>query len=393
MNYKRSRTHMEFPVIEPLSEGEHIAIMYQLSDLHAPYACVSIASIIRHAAREHHYDIVILCYNMAAKTKRTLLDYVQQEKKQKGVDVSLRFYDVGKVVEPWREKLPTTEFFSDVKFPKILMCSYWFAAHIFPRYEKVIRVGADTLMKTDIAQLYHEDLGENWIGAVRDAGMPILLRAGDLEDYYKRKFGVEKEEIFRTYINADVQVLNLTEWRKHGIGEKLLETGADTQNGAWLMIEQDVVNYVCRGHIRYFGYAWNCFPHSDDVTHPYWCDIMNAMEPDNAQEWKEALEAPSIVHFMPCKPWHDSTAKFADEWWKYARETPYYEILIQRLHTNVANDTKQMHRKRTALQRKLIKQKILRWLAVGRRKRRCMAKISELEERINKINNHLKSSS
>lgn len=367
---------MNIQTLEPFSRRNNVAVLYQVSEMYAPYCCVSIASIIQHATPEHYYDIVILCHDMTEVTKNRLLRYVERKKAQVSAHVSLRFYDVNNVVEPWRSKLPNSEHFPDEKYPKILMCSYWFVDQIFPEYEKVIRIGADTLLMEDIAGIYNEDIGENWIGAVRDTGNRYVLSNKEKAEYYKRKMGFDFDEMLKCYINADMQVINIPQWKKHQLRETLLQTGNRTDDEPWSAVEQDVVNFVCRGHIHYFGYRWNCFP--------YYAPVMKVMEPDDTQEWHEAQSAPALIHFAPEKPWHNQSAQFADSWWEYARETPFYELMLRRLYAY--QDV--IRQKLDSLRFRIRKEKFLMCILPGKKKRQ--KKIQQLQERLQDWNFILK---
>ena len=114
------------------------------------------------------------------------------------------------------------------------------------------------------------------------------------------------------------------------------------------------------------------------------------MAPEDAQKYEKALKAPNLVHFTPIKPWQDFTEKFGDIWWEYARETPFYEILIRRLHDNQANDNMRILRKRAALKRKITKQRIFTYICLGIGNDKSRKKIAKLEERIREIDAALK---
>ena len=47
---------------------------------------------------------------------------------------------------------------------------------------------------------------------------------------------------------------------------------------------------------------------------------------------------PKILHYAgPDKPWHQPYSDYADLFWKYARTSVYYEVLIQRIAIQEAN--------------------------------------------------------
>ena len=63
-------------------------------------------------------------------------------------------------------------------------------------------------------------------------------------------------------------------------------------------------------------------------------------------------ENPKIVHFkLTAKPWHYSNIKYADEFWKYARRTTFYEIIKNMLE----NYTEEHKRKDLEIEKSLKK--------------------------------------
>ena len=59
------------------------------------------------------------------------------------------------------------------------------------------------------------------------------------------------------------------------------------------------------------------------------------------KEYLEAVKEPKIIHFCGYpKPWNIPESDMAEYFWKYAKETPFYEIIIDRLIKNSVESTK-----------------------------------------------------
>ena len=53
------------------------------------------------------------------------------------------------------------------------------------------------------------------------------------------------------------------------------------------------------------------------------------------KEYIKARSAPSIIHYAgPQKPWFFPEMDFGDEFWRYAKKTPWYEIMLYRMINN-----------------------------------------------------------
>lgn len=379
---------MDIETIKPFSNTNNVACLYQVSDLYAPYCCVSIASILAHATPEHNYDIVILTHDMGEFTKKSISEYVQRHKRHN--NISLRFYDVKKVAGQYKDQLPSNAYFAEDKFPQLIVCAYWFSVQIFDGYEKVIRLGADTMLTDDVAKLYNQDIGENYLGgvAIRSSGIAVGMK--EYADLYEKKFGKTVEEVADLYINADVQTLNLTEWRKHGVLEKLLKESKPFPNGEWPLIEQDVINYVCHGRIYYYGQEWNTSPFCYDVSHPCYHDLYGLMTSEDQQRYTKAIEEPKLVHFAAFKPWHEPTLRHAALWWEYARTTPFYEVLLARLLSYKSREKEKLMDEVKKLQIQFKKKSLHQYLSWGKRKESRRKKIAAITERIKLITNYLK---
>lgn len=81
--------------------------------------------------------------------------------------------------------------------------------------------------------------------------------------------------------------------------------------------DQDILNFVHAGKVKYADHIkYDLFPriaHQSGIT------------------YEEVKSQIAIIHFVGHKPWNNEMFHFDIEriWWDYARETPYYEELIQ----------------------------------------------------------------
>ena len=89
------------------------------------------------------------------------------------------------------------------------------------------------------------------------------------------------------YFNSGVLLINMNEWRKLNLEDSFIEIGS---NGAYLFLDQDILNIRFRNNWTRLGRKYNYF-------HQY-----GLGESDLSFS-----ESPSIVHFVGLKPWKEVT--------------------------------------------------------------------------------------
>lgn len=364
--------------INPFFEKNNIAVFFVCSDMYAPYCCVALASMLRHISTELNYDIIILCNDLTENGKNLLRQTVMSHKE----NVSLRFYNTTELLNSLSESIP------DLR--ESLLSISFLVPYIFENYEKVLRLGADTLIKRDVGELFRHELHDKWLAACRDLGIQKVLGTDGIKNYYERELKMNASDVISLYFNSDVLLFNIKEWKINHVCEKLLKSGLKANKKKWLYGEQDVYNYVCKDHVLYINHAWNCFPAYEEIEECL---------PKDVDLWRDSMKEPCIVHFAGDfrKPWGKHlTSSFDLEWWECARQTSCYELLLNRLMqfetTEVANriekmlqGTKKMLRetkKMPSLKRKARLLATLRLFTFGKIHRRLKEKGETIRKRI-----------
>ena len=119
--------------------------------------------------------------------------------------------------------------------------------------------------------------------------------------------------------------------QSNGITSKYLFKIAGSRSWSWM--DQDVLNYVCRGKVLYLDPKWNVMV--QDVRE------VSDMDERIMPEWMfnnylNALKSPSIIHYAGRQqPIYNHYARFTYLYWNYARKSPLYvDLLNERLHIN-----------------------------------------------------------
>ena len=290
----------------------------------APSCSVMLSSLIRHAAEDHFYDIVILEKDFDRQTERTLLLLTE------GLcNVSLRFFDVDYVISSYNLKpsyhIPIETYFRFI------------AQDALPDYDKILYLDGDMICRRDVAELFDgTDVSDYMLAAVSDADMIGFLTMDPADVPYAVPDRVRyltqelhMEDPF-SYFQAGVLVLNNAAMRKaHSLQEwmSFCEAG-------YLFMDQDVLNRYCAGQVKYLDMAWNVLA---DNGYRVPVLIENGAA-DIYRAYHEARKNPYIIHYAgKNKPWVKKGVDLEREFWECARFSPYYEELLFNVMENEKN--------------------------------------------------------
>ena len=157
--------------------------------------------------------------------------------------------------------------------------------------EKVIYLDTDTIVNCNISNIYNIDIKDNVVAMAKPSGL---------------------ESMGKDVSNAGVVMINLKKWKNEKILDDILKFGKTLKKSNFCA--QALLHYYLKGRnlIYYFDAEYNIFPHM-------------YIEKD--------ISSMKILHYTGythCRPWRDidHCQRGSDLWWKYARETPFYEDFI-----------------------------------------------------------------
>ena len=272
-----------------------VPIVMAANDKYVPYLGVSIQSLINHASIEVDYTIYVLHRDISENHKKKL----EQLKKE---NIRIKFIDVGEFFV--ERNIPTIGHLSEETAYRLI------ADKIFPQYHKILYIDCDTIIRKDVKELYNIELDDCILGASRGR----LVKG--LYDYIL----MELECLPENYINAGVLVINLDEFKRERIGEKGLEM---LSKGEFLCQDQDVLNILCEGRIKYIDGRWN-------VEWQHLTGLGGEVIIDESRKGTlEFIDDPFIVHYTSrIKPWRCPDIKLAEYFWEEARKSPFYEEIL-----------------------------------------------------------------
>jgi lipopolysaccharide biosynthesis glycosyltransferase len=182
------------------------------------------------------------------------------------------------------------------------------------------------LIQKDVKELFDIDVGDNYIGATRDLAF-VSNRNNSI--WAISVLGVQPEN----YFNAGCMICNLAKMRKDSLTEKLIDKLIEIKNPKY--VEQCIMNAVCKDRVKYISNNWNFTWHL-----PLYCkDYLATLPSPYKERYVNAQNDPYIIHFTAAKkPWQYPSLAKSDQWWQYARMTPFYEeILFKNTARNTIN--------------------------------------------------------
>lgn len=267
---------------------EVIPIFFAVDDGYIPFLAVALESLIDNASKEYYYSIKILYTNINEENKRKINKY-------KCENVNIEFVDLNYYIEKVKDKLYTRDYYTKTTYFRL------FIPNLYPQYNKAIYLDSDIVVLGDISELYNQEIESNLVAAAPD---DVIQSTKVFQEYAEKVVGVAD---YRNYFNAGILLMNLDEFRKFKFQEKflyLLETIKFT-----VAQDQDYLNRLSKGKVKIIDKAWDKMPIANDN-----------FDENNLK----------IIHYnLAYKPWHYDNIKYKEYFWKYAKETEYYDDICK----------------------------------------------------------------
>ena len=166
-------------------------------------------------------------------------------------------------------------------------------------------------------------MGDNWVAAALDIGVMGKIKAGRWEpiDYFQKELGVK--DPYNEYFSAAVMLFNIKKMKEYDIEQKLLTTASEHK---YFYVDQDVLNKVCYGHVLILDSGWNVTSLEGRKK-----QTLQLAPARHYKKWLQDRDSAKIIHYASyVKPWSSPNSDLAAYWWKYARQSPFYEEIIYR---------------------------------------------------------------
>ena len=267
-----------------MENKELIPIFFSVDDNYAPFLCVTLQSLIENRSADINYDVNVLIEELSDESKEMILEMEKE-------NVKIRFVNVEEKLKKIRRKLHMRDYYTKATYYR------FFIPELFPKYNKGLYLDCDIVLTADAAELYHTELGENYIAAIPEE----FITDVDVFGIYSEKvLGVPRQN----YINAGILVMNLELMRRIKIDQQF----ADLLEKVTYRVaqDQDYLNVICKDKTVILDKTWNRTP----------------------MPCADTSVTPKIAHYkINFKPWKFDSVPFGELFWHYAAHTHIFSKL------------------------------------------------------------------
>lgn len=291
-----------------------VVVIFACNDAFVPYLSVALQSILENASMQRHYDVVVLTRDISPQNVATLRAQVDRASK----DAQIGFLDVAAAIRS--SKLPRRGRFKAEASFRLM------APSLLENADKAVYLDCDLIVLRDLAELFDVELGDNLLGATRDADTAGLYSGYDpcVREHIDGVVGLTEPY---TYFQSGVLLLNLDAFRRACTPDDIL---AYTHGHRLRWPDQDVLNHFGRGrHVR-VDTRWNVLNDWQRLRRTH---IVAQAPAEIRDEHEAARRDPYIVHYAgpDGRPWLYPDADMADVFWRYAERSPYLGEITRRL--------------------------------------------------------------
>lgn len=298
--------------LEPRFEKNDCPIIICFDDNYSHSAGALVSSIMAHSSSQNNYDVIVLGDNISDKNKHRFVELVSHLP-----NFSIRFFDVNAFDEI--RSVHTRAHFSAATYARL------FIPRILLKQTRALFIDADTVVNSDVAELFDEELGGALVGAVRDIVMEGFVKFGAISDshtgameagkYLSRYLGMKRPA---DYFQAGLIIFDLQKMRAENTYDKFMKLLKEKD---YWFLDQDILNKAFDERVHFLPMRWNVL-HGNGNTNDFFPNLVFS----TYSEFLEARLNPCMVHYAgDQKPWNNLNVDFAELYWKHLRSTPWYE--------------------------------------------------------------------
>ncbi len=340
----------------PTFSQNNVTICFSSDNNYFPYLAVAIKSLIENSTPDKNYDIYILNTNINKINKDYLSEMLENKK-----NVSVKYVNIAQYLKK------TGKFIFTVNSHFSIETYYrFFIPSIFKNFEKILYLDTDMIILDDVAKIFEVDLGDNILAATNDTEVIRLLHS---EKTLKiKKYFTEKLELKDSYnyFQAGVLLFNIKKMITENIQEKFIRKLIEVKHP--IFVDQDILNSVCQGQTLYLPLEWNV----EWQTPIFSKNPKKELPAEHYEKYMQTRKNPKIIHYAGIKkPWDEPQHELAEYFWKYAKETPFYDKILAKKTRN-----------KFSLILKYIKVEIMSIFSFGPNKKKYIAERKNIRQNI-----------
>ena len=362
--------------IRPAFAQNNIPILLASDENYVPHLTTTIQSIVVHADAHNNYDFIVLEENIQPEIKNLIQQHFSSYK-----NISIRFYNMDYLIDTYTKDL----FYICAHFSRATYYRF-FIPQICRHYDKVLYLDCDLIVQTDIARLYHTNLSGHMLAACKEyLAQSLYVKEPSYKEYMDKTL---KLKDIKHYFNAGVLVCNLSKMISSHFTQACIDKLKEIKSPK--TVDQDILNSVCEGEVLYLPLSWNyCW-------HPRFSALnllKQSLPYKDFNQYNEAYISPYLIHYTSeKKPWNDNMTadlSLSSLWWRYARQTPFYEELLRQMINASVNRSVDKPIYKSILWT-YYRCKILSKITWGNKRRHYKQKRNRLHEQVRQIRNSLK---
>ena len=282
-----SNMHIASP--KPAFSRQNVPVAMAADLNYLPYLRVALDALVR-SSSTRNLDILLLTSGLDDEILRSFLSGLPSRS-----NLSVRFLNLDNTLcSAHLAKTDGNRTTSLVPHVSATSCLRLFLPELLPDYEKLIYLDVDVIVHQDLAALYDIELGTDLIAGAVDLGIGAFPAKRPEYRAFADHYGFSD---WNHYVNAGVLLLNLGAMRRENLTASLLQLA---QEAADFFFDQDALNFVCKGRVRFLSPEWNL------MVQPF---ILS-------KELRLIFGEPAIYHFAGRrKPWMDPCLPYSYLWW------------------------------------------------------------------------------
>lgn len=248
-------------------------ILYQFNEDYAPYAGVSIFSLLENNKNAEEIDIYILGEDLTKSSRNKISELILAYNR------NVFFADGDEIISILKE----------LGIPKYrgsyaTNMKMFFPLHVEGSIERLLYIDSDTLILGDLQPLFEKDMHQK----------PLEMVLDSLAVKHKRYIGFTRDE---PYFNAGVMLIDIPCWNENRCTQKIIDHVKNTR-AHYMAPDQDLLNAALKGMIGRLHPEYNLQPihsrYSYRIYRIFWMPKCYY----SRQELESAAVSPVILHFF-----------------------------------------------------------------------------------------------
>lgn len=274
-----------------------ISVAYICDEQYFLPTLISIRSLVKNHSNNDVVNVYVVCSNIS-EARRSIFNNVGND----AVNIhTLNAPKISSDISSYHEYVSDTAL---IKF---------YLPNILPDVNKIIYLDGDTLVLSDLSELFSTDVEEYYIGAVADIDAMLQLN---------REKHVNQEQ----YFNSGVMLMNLSKLREEKMVEQLEHDKHKDEDLTFM--DQDTLNRVLGSKCRLLHPKYNYMLKNNSN---YRIDELSEFYNVDEYEMKDLYDLDAIILHLTNrdKPWNSGRSLGSSLWFSYMEKNDV--ILLQEL--------------------------------------------------------------